>query len=183
MPSHLIYQDQKRCIGCYACEVHCKSKNNLPVGPRFNRIIPLGPKLVGHIPKMHFVFMPCFHCESPLCAAACPTGAMKKRPEDGIVHVDAQLCIGCRVCTLSCPWGVPQWNPETGKVMKCDYCRDRIDQGLQPACVTKCTAHALKWLTPDEISASKQERATGAIGTLLKKWQSAGLPSELPNTD
>ena len=158
MSKYYIHQDQFRCIGCYACEVHCKTKNNLPVGPRLTRIIPVGPKLVGNIPRMQFIFMPCYHCEKPWCVAVCPTGAMQKRLKDGIVFVESNLCIGCKSCITACPWGVPQWNRETGKVVKCDYCKDRVDRGLMPACVTKCTAHALKWLSPAEASQLKRER-------------------------
>jgi Fe-S-cluster-containing dehydrogenase component len=75
--------------------------------------------------------------------AACPTGAMQKRPKDGIVYVDESLCVGCKSCITACPWGAPQWNPDTGKAVKCDYCMDRIDQGLRPACVTKCVTQCL----------------------------------------
>jgi len=158
MSKYYIHQDHFRCIGCYACEVHCKTKNNVPVGPRISRIIQVGPKLVGKIPKMAFVFMPCFHCETPWCVTACPTGAMQKRPQDGIVFVEQSLCVGCKSCITACPWGVPQWNHETGKVIKCDYCKDRVDKGLKPACVTKCTAHALKFVSPEEASRMKRER-------------------------
>jgi Fe-S-cluster-containing dehydrogenase component len=163
MSMYYIYQDQKRCIGCYACEVHCKTKNKLPVGPRFSRIMPVGPQMVSGIPKIQFIFMPCFHCEKPWCVSACPTGAMKKRVEDGIVFVESALCVGCKSCITACPWGVPQWNPEQGKVLKCDYCKDRIDKGLKPACVTKCTAHALKWLSPEEVSTLKRERSAQGL--------------------
>src|SRR5512139_1342488 len=152
MSIYYIQQDQKRCIGCYACEVHCKTKNDLAVGPRFCRIMTVGPRMVKEIPRMQFVFMPCFHCEKPWCVSACPTGAMQKRAKDGIVFIDFSLCVGCKSCITACPWGVPQWDRTTGKAVKCDYCRDRVDRGLQPACVTKCTAHALKWVTPEEAS-------------------------------
>jgi Fe-S-cluster-containing dehydrogenase component len=158
MSKYYIYQDHFRCIGCYACEVHCKTKNNLPVGPRLSRIIQVGPRLVGKIPRLAFIFMPCFHCETPWCVSACPTGAMQKRQNDGIVYVEQGLCVGCKSCITACPWGVPQWNPETGKVVKCDYCKDRVDRGLKPACVTKCTAHALHFVSPEEASRLKRER-------------------------
>ena len=121
MSKYYIYQDTKRCIGCFSCESHCKTKNNLPIGPRLTQIIPVGPKKVNNLPRMAYVFMPCFHCQDPWCVAACPTGAMQKRPKDGIVFVDDKLCVGCKACITACPWGTPQWNPATGKAVKCDY--------------------------------------------------------------
>ena len=57
--------------------------------------------------------------------------------------MEPSLCVGCKSCITACPWGAPQWHPETGKVVKCDYCMDRVDQGLKPACVTKCVTHCL----------------------------------------
>ncbi|MGC9022314.1 MAG: 4Fe-4S dicluster domain-containing protein, partial [Dissulfurimicrobium sp.] len=78
------------------------------------------------------------------------TGAMQKR-SDGIVFVDQEKCIGCMACAGACPWGVPQFNPATGKAIKCDYCMDRVDQGLRPACVAKCTTHALKFVALKEL--------------------------------
>jgi NADPH-dependent glutamate synthase beta subunit-like oxidoreductase/Fe-S-cluster-containing dehydrogenase component len=113
--------------------------------------------MVDSIPKMDFVFMPCFHCDEPWCVPACPTGAMQKRDKDGIVFVDEELCIGCKSCIEACPYGAPQWNPHTGKVVKCDYCMDRIDQGLEPACVTKCVTKCLHF-EKAEMPAVMQER-------------------------
>lgn len=147
MAIYYISQDPRRCIGCYACEVHCKSKNNLPVGPRFCRIRQEGPELVAGLPKITFKFTTCYHCDDPQCMAVCPSGAMQKREKDGIVFVEQEVCIGCRACLEACPWGVPQWDEVNEKAIKCDFCMDRIDAGLQPACVTKCTAHALTWVT------------------------------------
>jgi len=82
---------------------------------------------------------------------------MQKRAKDGIVFVDASLCVGCKTCITACPWGAPQWNPETGKAIKCDYCKDRIDEGLEPACVTGCTTDALKWVSPKESTRIRRE--------------------------
>jgi Fe-S-cluster-containing dehydrogenase component len=70
---------------------------------------------------------------------------MKKRPLDGIVYVDPLLCIGCKTCIAACPWGSVQWNPEKRQAVKCDFCMDRIDRGLKPACVTVCTSHCLEF--------------------------------------
>jgi Fe-S-cluster-containing dehydrogenase component len=157
MSSYYIYQDQKRCIGCHACEVHCKTENDTPVGQSLCKIIKVGPTVNGGIPRMNFVFMPCFHCEAPWCVSACPTGAMQKRARDGIVFVDHPLCIGCKACITACPWGAPQWGGEVGKVIKCDLCKDRFDEGLDPACVTGCTTAALKMISPAESTRIRRE--------------------------
>ena len=83
-----------------------------------------------------------------------PHGAMQKREKDGIVFVEKSLCVGCKTCMSACPWGAPQWNPETGKVVKCDYCKDRVDLGLKPACATICTTHCLHFGRPEEVPPS-----------------------------
>ncbi len=165
MSIYYLSHDGKNCINCYSCEVHCKTKNGLPVGPRFCQILSVGPKLVGGVPKLGLVFMPCFHCEKPWCVAACPTGAMQKREKDGIVFVESSLCVGCKSCIIACPWGTPQWNPETGRAAKCDYCRDRVDAGLKPACVTKCLTQCLDFgvATAEETAALKRERWARAV--------------------
>lgn len=163
MSKHYLFQDSKKCIGCHSCEVACKSNKNLPVGPKLCQIVAVGPKFIGPLPRTFFTFMPCFHCENPWCVAACPTGAMQKRPGDGIVFVDENLCVGCKTCMSACPWGAPQWNHETGKVVKCDYCKDRVDAGLKPACVTVCTTHCLHFGAPEEVPPVRRERYAKAM--------------------
>ena len=165
MSTFYLSHDPKKCIQCYSCEAHCKTKNALPAGPRFCQIMSVGPKMIGDQPRLGLVFMPCFHCEKPWCVSACPTGAMQKRPKDGIVFVDASLCVGCKSCITACPWGTPQWNPETGKAVKCDYCKDRVDAGLKPACVTKCVTHCLDFGVAEtgEASSQKRERWAKAV--------------------
>jgi Fe-S-cluster-containing dehydrogenase component len=158
MSQYYLFQDQKKCIGCLGCEVHCKTQNGTPVGPRLSKVVQVGPKLTAGIPKISFVFMPCFHCEEPWCVSVCPTGAMRKRPVDGIVYIDSSLCVGCKSCITACPWGAPQWNQATGKVFKCNYCMDRIDRGLKPACVTKCVTHCLHFGNAAEMENIRRER-------------------------
>ena len=158
MSKYYLFQDTKRCIGCYSCEVHCKSSKNLPIGPRLNQIIPVGPKVVNNLPRMAHVFMPCFHCEQPWCVSACPTGAMQKRAEDGIIFVDPELCVGCKTCISACPWGAPQWNADSGKVVKCDYCKDRIDEDQEPACVRKCVTKCLHFGKVEETVQIRRTR-------------------------
>jgi Fe-S-cluster-containing dehydrogenase component len=91
---------------------------------------------------------------------------MRKRSGDGIVYVHEEDCVGCKSCISACPWGAPQWDPETAKVVKCDYCMDRIDQGLKPACVTICTTQCLHFASPDQIPGIRRERYAAAVADL-----------------
>ncbi len=145
MSNYYLFQDRKKCIGCHSCEVQCESNKSLPSGSRLCQIVPDGPHAIDGLPRVSHVLMSCFHCETPWCVAACPAGAMKKRPGDGIVYVDPLLCIGCKNCISACPWGSVQWDPEKHQAIKCDFCMDRIDQGLKPACVTVCPSHCLEF--------------------------------------
>lgn len=129
MSKYIVMHNSADCIGCKACEVQCRSLHNGGPGAFFCRVLSVEqtePK-----PALGFVYTSCFHCENPWCVKACPTGAMRRR-DDGIVYVETSACVGCKACITACPWAAPQWNAQTGKVDKCDLCRDRIDQGLKP---------------------------------------------------
>jgi len=165
MSTYYLSQDEKKCIGCHSCEISCKANKNLPVGPRPCQVVEVGPKFINSLPKTSFVFMPCFHCENPWCVSACPTGAMQQRTKDGIVFVEKDLCVGCKACVGACPWGAPQWDDESKKVAKCDYCKDRIDQGLKPACVTTCTTGCLSFGKVEDAALLKRERHAASIST------------------
>lgn len=167
MGKYFIKTNLSRCISCHACEVHCQGKNRLPPDVRFGKLVTEGFTLAKGLPRLPSLFIPCFHCDPAWCVQSCPTGAMTKRPQDGIVHVQDKLCIGCRSCIKACPWGGPVMNTATGKVFKCDLCKDRLDQGLKPACVTGCTAHALDFLETANVSFDKKEAK--ALGNLLKR--------------
>jgi anaerobic dimethyl sulfoxide reductase subunit B (iron-sulfur subunit) len=95
----------------------------------------------------------------------CPTGAISKRTEDGIVVVDSNKCIGCRYCFFACPFGVPQYG-EDGTMQKCNLCLSRLAEGRQPACVENCPAKAIYAGTFEELaklaSAKVAKRLTGS---------------------
>lgn len=167
MSRYSIRLNQKRCISCKACEVHCKMKNRVPLGAKLGVLTSVGPLAKAGKPVILNHFMPCMHCAKPWCVDACPSGAMQRRELDGIVFVDQELCVGCKACITACPWMVPQWNEATETVIKCDLCMDRIDRGLAPACVTGCTAKALSFGGLNPVS--EKTRKDYATKQLLSK--------------
>ena len=144
---NILMVESSRCIGCFSCEVACKMEHDLPAGPQPVKVIQIGPLEGEDGLLMHYETVTCFHCDRPACVSACPTGAMQKR-EDGIVFSDADLCIGCQTCAVACPFGVPELNPATGKIAKCDGCQERVDQGLWPSCALKCPTGCLSFGSP-----------------------------------
>jgi formate dehydrogenase beta subunit len=87
----------------------------------------------------------CMHCEDPGCLAACPAPGAIVQYENGIVDVNPQQCIGCGYCETGCPFEVPKFQAKTGKMAKCTLCVDRVDVGLEPACVKACPTGCLQF--------------------------------------
>ena len=100
------------------------------------------PAMTLHFPRS------CLHCEEPACVTVCPTGASYKRAEDGIVLVDEDKCIGCKLCSWACPYGAREYSAVEGVMKKCTLCVDRIynesipEESRQPACVQACPTKA-----------------------------------------
>ena len=160
--------DLDTCVGCHACAVACKEWNTggypAPLsdsdpygagaeGVWLNRIhsfeVAGGGKeaAVGDGRTVHFP-KSCLHCQDAPCVTVCPTGASYKREEDGIVLVQEDLCIGCKLCSWACPYGAREYDGMTGVMKKCTLCIDRIyndnlpEADRVPACVSTCPASA-----------------------------------------
>ncbi|ARU52618.1 nitrate reductase subunit beta [Cellulosimicrobium cellulans] len=90
--------------------------------------------------KTFMFYLPriCEHCLNPACVASCPSGAMYKRAEDGIVLVDQDQCRGWRMCVTGCPYKKVYFNHKTGKAEKCTLCYPRIEVGLPTVCSETC---------------------------------------------
>src|SRR5690606_1794694 len=90
--------------------------------------------------KAFMFYLPriCEHCLNPSCVASCPSGAMYKRAEDGIVLVDQDQCRGWRMCVSGCPYKKVYFNHKTGKAEKCTMCYPRIEVGLPTVCSETC---------------------------------------------
>jgi formate dehydrogenase iron-sulfur subunit len=134
--------DMTKCIGCRSCEVACNEQNGNPAEIKWRR---MGELEGGVYPdtRRSYLSMGCNHCLSADCLKGCPVNAYTKDPITGIVLHSAEACIGCQYCVWNCPYSVPQFNRERGVVGKCDMCRSRLLDGLEPACVNACPENAI----------------------------------------
>lgn len=141
MPLWAKVIDNRKCIGCHACTVACKSEHLVPLGVTRTYVKQVD---VGVFPNVsrHFQVTRCNQCENPPCVAICPVTAMFQRP-DGIVDFDREVCIGCKACMAACPYDAIYLDPQSHSAEKCNFCAHRIDQGLEPACVAVCPERAI----------------------------------------
>ena len=147
--------DHRKCIGCHACTVACKSENEVPVGD-FRTWVKYVDKGTFPEVKRHFTVLRCNHCDAAPCVEICPTVALHKRP-DAIVDLDRDRCIGCRSCMQACPYDALYLNDDTGTAEKCHYCAHRTELGLEPACVVVCPERAI---VAGDVSDPEAEIAT-----------------------
>jgi tetrathionate reductase subunit B len=98
----------------------------------------------GEWPSLSRIFVPynCMHCDNPPCTQVCVSGATFKDSVTGLVLVDQEACIGCGYCVEACPYGVRYIDQKRGVVDKCNACVQRLEAGLQPACVATCVGKA-----------------------------------------
>jgi formate dehydrogenase beta subunit len=168
LPTVSKYIDTTTCIGCKACEVACQEWNDLPV---------VATKQEGTyqtLPTLHAQYWnlikfserdvdggiawlmrkdQCMHCDEPGCLAACPAPGAIVQYANGIVDVNADRCIGCGYCETGCPFDVPKFHKTTGKMAKCTLCVDRVEVGLEPACIKACPTGCLHFGTKDDMVA------------------------------
>lgn len=97
-------------------------------------------KILFQLERMVMFYLPriCNHCLNPACVAACPSGAIYKRGEDGIVLINQSKCRAWRMCVTACPYKKSYYNWNTGKSEKCILCYPRVETGQTPACMHTC---------------------------------------------
>jgi len=160
--------ESKNCSGCGACQAACKDKHDNEVGENLRRIKcyesgGFTKQGNGYVPnvRIYNVSIGCNHCADPKCVKNCPTGAMHKDPETGIVSVNEERCIGCGYCAMSCPYGAPQMQTKKGVMGKCDGCMDLVAKGENPACVDACPLHLLHFGDIEELRKKYPEGTAG----------------------
>lgn len=108
--------------------------------PNLKKLSPAEQEAMFQLERMAFFYLPriCNHCLNPACVASCPSGALYKRGEDGIVLINQEVCRAWRMCVTACPYKKTYYNWQTGKSEKCILCYPRIEAGLAPACMHSC---------------------------------------------
>lgn len=156
--------DPERCVACGACAVACMDQNDLEPknGQDMFRKISVVERGSGRDTRFTYLSLACMHCNKAPCIEACPCGCLSKDPDTGFTVYDNTNCIGCRSCTMACPFAAPTFN-EQGKMIKCDGCNERVKNGLEPACVRVCPFDALALVTEEERLARRKARSVGEI--------------------
>ena len=156
-----FYYNESACIGCRACQVACKDRNDVSDEVALRWVTSYEAGEFPRVGVYHFAAA-CNHCAEPACVANCPTGAMFKS-EDGSVLHDDEVCIGCKTCVASCPYGAPQYSEGKDLIMKCDSCKALRDAGMNPVCVDACPMRALEF---GELSDLQSRHGDGAVSAL-----------------
>lgn len=150
MADYAFAFDASRCTGCKTCELACKDYHDLSPEVAFRKVYEYAgggfkqneDGTWTHDVWGYYTSINCNHCFNPACVKVCPTGAMHK-DDAGFVSVDHSLCVGCKYCALACPYNVPSYDAEMGRMRKCDGCAGRVANGEMPICVDACPLYAL----------------------------------------
>lgn len=201
MAEKAILFDPTKCMACRACQVACKGWNELPGEETTNRGTYENPpdlsaetwikirfKEISHNGTLRWLFtrQSCMHCTTAVCVMVCPTFA--RNPDDlGYVDIDQERCIGCNRCVEYCPFGIPRLGGHdvTGRVVveiatprsvtyNCSFCKDRVAEGLTPACVKTCPTGALQFGERDDLV----EQGRARVNSLKATYPQAYLYGE-----
>ncbi len=172
-----FFTDTTVCIGCKACEVACKSWNQLPAreggqpelsGISYDNTVQLSGTTWRHVKFIEQFDGPyngrwlmmsdvCKHCVQAGCIEVCPTGAIIRTEFDTVV-IQSDVCNGCRACIAGCPFGVIDMNPVSGTAQKCTLCYDRMSVGLEPACSKACPTDSIQFGPIEELRQRAERR-------------------------
>jgi carbon-monoxide dehydrogenase iron sulfur subunit len=150
-----IFVDSVKCLGCHSCELYCAvahSRSGNLYGAIAESPVPLARVSVEKSRAGCFPLQ-CRHCDDAQCLKACVTKALYRDAVSGAVLQKDELCIGCSMCAIACPFGSIEDNPENKTISKCDLCLTRKEN---PVCVTACPTGALSF--EDSVSYSKEKR-------------------------
>ena len=139
-------------------------------------------EIYGQFENTFMMYLPrlCEHCLNPACVAACPSGAIYKREEDGIVLIDQDKCRGWRMCVSGCPYKKIYYNWSSGKSEKCIFCYPRIEAGQPTVCSETCVGR-IRYLGVVLYDADRIEEAASVAGREGPLSRRSSTSSSIPN--
>ena len=130
-----LHIEPAKCTGCLQCELACSYAAEGAFNPAKSRI-----KVFAFHDAGRFVPYTCTQCAEAWCLQACPVDAIQIDQATGAKIVVDSLCVGCKVCTIACPFGTVNYDADRGTVIKCDLC------GGDPACARACPTDAITYV-------------------------------------
>lgn len=161
------------CTGCRTCELACEARTPTSKAILSSMITdPQAPDRIyveaGYDSEKGIFPVPifCHHCEDAPCMKVCPVDAISKNEKHNAVILNNEDCIGCKECMMACPFGALTLGG-SGKVVKCDLCIDRIEDGEEPSCVVSCPQDILKFIDEEEyLEAVKQDHVQQIVESM-----------------
>ena len=133
-----LHIDPAKCTGCLQCEMACSYEHTGVINPSKSRI-----KVFNFEHEGRKVPYTCTQCTEAWCLNSCPVDAIRVDLTTGAKMVFEDTCVGCKVCTIACPFGTINYNQDSGKVQKCDLCEG------DPACAKACPTGAITYIDAD----------------------------------
>lgn len=145
----MVYPE--KCTACKICELACSIQNFEEFNPTKSRV-----QVSVFLEEAYYQPVMCNQCAGAPCVKVCPTEALVRDPESGVVELIDQKCIGCKMCVLACPFGAMSFHGANGLPDKCDYCGD-----ADPQCAEYCPTDAIEWVDTDSVQLGKSRDYTG----------------------
>ncbi|UJS25990.1 4Fe-4S dicluster domain-containing protein [Thiothrix winogradskyi] len=149
-----LYINPEKCTGCLQCEMACSYENEGGFNPSRSRI-----KVFTFHDAGRFVPYTCTQCDEAWCLKACPVDAIVVNKLTGAKDIINDRCVGCKVCTIACPFGTVNYNSAIGKVTKCDLC------GGDPQCAAACPTGAITYIDADATGLERMRSWADKINT------------------
>lgn len=150
----------ERCIGCGSCELACSLQHEGEFKPAMARVAVLRFEGGASVP------LTCLQCEDPACVAVCKTGALSRDQDTGVVTVNKEKCIGCRMCVMACPFGNISYSAVQKQAVKCNLCEG------DPQCVQFCPSRAIEYLPADTANLQRKKAYSAKFAELIKEVRS-----------
>ena len=149
-----LHIDPAKCTGCLQCEMACSYEHHGVFNPSKSRI-----KVFNFEDEGRKVPYTCTQCAEAWCMHACPVDAITLDAGTGAKVVHEDICVGCKVCTIACPFGTINYLQDSGKVQKCDLCDDN------PACAAACPTAAITYIDANWTGLDKMRQWAARANT------------------